>query len=62
VGDFEVPAVEVEKQRRKTYSYDLKDIRIASWLHRKLVEIKLRENFKNMSQVIRYLMEKAGEL
>jgi len=57
-----VSTVEVEKPRRKTYSYDLKDIRIASWLHRKLVEIKLRENFKNMTQVIRYLMEKAGEL
>jgi hypothetical protein len=54
--------VEAEKPRRKTYSYDLKDIRIASWLHRKLVEIKLRENFKNMSQVVRYLLEKAGEL
>jgi hypothetical protein len=54
--------VEAEKPRRKTHSYDLKDIRISSWLHRKLIEIKLRENFKNMTQVIRYLLEKAGEL
>jgi hypothetical protein len=57
-----VSAVEVEKTRKRIHSYDLKDIRIASWLHRKLVEIKLKHNFKNMTQVIRYLMEKAGEL
>jgi hypothetical protein len=57
-----VSTVEVEKPKRKTYNYDLKDIRIASWLHRRLVEVKLKHNFKNMTQVIRYLMEKAGEL
>jgi len=66
LGDFELSTaeatVEAEKQRRRTYSYDLKDIRISSWLHRRLVEIKLRENLKNMTQVIRYLLEKAGEL
>ena len=54
--------VEVEKPKKRTYSYDLKDIRIASWLHRRLVEVKLKHNFKNMTQVIRYLLEKAGEL
>jgi hypothetical protein len=52
----------VEKPRRKVYSYDLRDIRIWSWLHEKLVQIKYREKFRNMSQVIRYLLEKAGEL
>jgi hypothetical protein len=57
-----VSTVEVEKPKRKNYGYDLKDIRIASWLHRKLVEIKLKNNFKNMTQVIRYLLEKSGEL
>jgi hypothetical protein len=57
-----VSTVEVEKTRKRIHSYDLKDIRIASWLHRKLVEIKLKNNFKNMTQVIRYLLEKAGEL
>jgi hypothetical protein len=57
-----VSTVETIKKPRKTYGYDLKDIRIASWLHRKLVEVKLKHNFKNMTQVIRYLLEKAGEL
>jgi len=57
-----VSTVEVEKPKKRTYSYDLKDIRIASWLHRRLVEVKLKHNFKNMTQVIRYLLEKAGEL
>ena len=55
-------AAQLEKPKRRTYSYDLKDIRIASWLHRRLVEIKHRENFRNMTQVVRYLLEKAGEL
>jgi plasmid replication initiation protein len=56
--------VEVSKKRAGTTAqrYDLKDIRIWSWLHEKLIEIKYREKFKNMSQVIRYLLEKAGEL
>jgi hypothetical protein len=57
-----VPSVQVEKPKRKAYSYDLKDIRISSWLHEKLVEIKYREKMRNMSQVIRYLLERAGEL
>jgi plasmid replication initiation protein len=55
---------EVVKKRKSDAAqrYDLKDIRIWSWLHEKLIEIKYREKFRNMSQVIRYLMEKAGEL
>jgi hypothetical protein len=57
-----VSAVEVEKPKRRKYAYDLKDVRIASWLHEKLVEIKYRYKYRNMSQVIRYLLEKAGEL
>lgn len=56
--------VEVAKRRKENTAqrYDLKDIRIWSWLHERLVQIKYREKFRNMSQVIRYLLEKAGEL
>jgi hypothetical protein len=52
-------SITVEK---KKYSYDLRDVKVSSWIHRKLLEVKFKHNFKNMTQVIRYLLEKAGEL
>jgi len=54
--------IEIEKPKKKTYDYDLKDVKVSSWIHRKLLEVKIKHNFKNMTQVIRYLLEKAGEL